>query len=336
MLSPSQLRQPIVVAGHACLDITPAFPPGAKVPAPGQLTAVQAAAISTGGAVSNVGVALHKLGAPVRMVGLVGDDFFGRGLREQLCSTGAEVRLQVRNKFPTSYSVVLSPHGADRCFVHCPGVNDEFDPDSDITEDDLTGASALHFGYPPLMRRTFVDGGQSLACLFQRARSARLMTSLDMSFPDPAAVTQIDWPTWLSRALPQVDIFGPSVEELRALLKLPPRDDIHDVPDLAARMLDSGAATICIKLGSRGIYLRTRSEEIWQPSLPAHFVNANGAGDCTIAGLLLALICQYPLTQAARIACCVGAFCVESVTATGGIVPWEQMLGRLSVDAENH
>ncbi len=330
MKAPSQLPGPIVVAGHACLDITPAFPPGAAIPGPGGLSAVDAAAISSGGAVSNVGIALHKLGAPVRMVGLVGDDLFGRGLRELLSSSGADVRLHVRNQWPTSYSVVLSPHGADRSFVHCPGVNDEFNPDSDVTDDDLRGAIALHFGYPPLMRKTFIDGGQSLSRLFQRARSAGLITSLDMSFPDPSVVAAIDWSSWLRQVLPNVDIFEPSVEELRALLKLPPREDVEDVPGFAVRMLDCGAGAVCIKLGSRGIYLRRGSEELWQPSLPARFVNANGSGDCTIAGLMTAVLCEYPLPDAARIACGVGACCVESVTATGGIVPWAEVLSRLS------
>jgi sugar/nucleoside kinase (ribokinase family) len=267
------------------------------------------------------------------MVGLVGDDFFGRGLRGILASSGADFRLHVRDQWPTSYSVVLSPHGMDRSFVHCPGVNNEFDPGSDVADDDLRGAIALHFGYPPLMRRTFIDGGRSLSRLFQRARSAHLITSLDMCFPDPSVVTAFDWSDWLKRTLPNVDIFEPSIEELRALLKLPARDDVQDVPNLAAQMLDFGAGTVCIKLGSRGIYLRRAAEELWQPSFPAKFVNANGSGDCTIAGLLTALLCEYPISEAGPIACCAGACCVESVTATGGIVPWDQILSRLNSSA---
>jgi sugar/nucleoside kinase (ribokinase family) len=328
MIHPSKLSGPIVVAGHACLDITPAFPPHATIPGPGKLTAVGMASISTGGAVPNVGLALHKLGAPVRMVALVADDLFGAGLRGQLDSSGADLRLHVRMGKPTSYSIVLTPDGVDRSFVHCPGVNDEFNPDEDVTDDDLSAAIALHFGYPPLMRRTYIDEGESLSRLFGRCRSLGLMTSLDLCSPDPAVITAIDWATWFSRVLPNVAIFSPCVDELRSLLRLDVRDNLDDVPNLARRMLDYGAGVVCIKLGSRGLYLRQGSDEIWQPSLPARYVNANGAGDCTIAGLLTATLCGYSTAQAARLACAVGAFSVENVTATGGIKSWDHVLQR--------
>lgn len=330
MIGPSQLRGPIVVAGHACLDIAPAFPPGAKIPNPGELTAVGAASISSGGAVPNVGLALHKLGVPVRLVALVGDDLFGRGLREQLNGGAADLRLHVRTTAPTSYSIVLSPEGADRSFIHCPAVNEEFNPDQDVTDQDLTSAIALHFGYPPLMRRTYIDGGESVARLFRRCQSSGLFTSLDMCWPDPVVTKEIDWSAWFSRVLPNVGLFSPSADELRALLKLKPRDDTEDIAQLAKRMLGYGAGAVCIKLGGRGLYLRRGTDEIWQPCLPAKFINANGAGDCTIAGLITALLCGHSLTEAALIACSVGACSVESVTATGGIVPWEAVLKRAS------
>jgi len=169
-------RSPVVVAGHACLDVIPSFPAGAKMPSAGHLTEVGPAVISTGGAVPNTGLALHKLGFAVRLVALAGDDLFGRSLSELLAASGAEVRLRIRPGISTSYSVVLSPSGSDRGFLHSPGANHEFSPD-DVTDADLHGACALHFGYPQAMRRTFEDGGAALAGLFARA------SSLGMSEP---------------------------------------------------------------------------------------------------------------------------------------------------------
>ena len=58
----------IVVAGHVCLDIIPAWDPaGGDVQSrmvSGALLNVGPATLSTGGAVSNVGIALHRLGVP--------------------------------------------------------------------------------------------------------------------------------------------------------------------------------------------------------------------------------------------------------------------------------
>ena len=74
----------IVVAGHICVDIIPAWSQTdasfASIFQPGSLNQVGPALISTGGAVSNTGIALHRLGVPVRMMGKVGPDLFGLSL----------------------------------------------------------------------------------------------------------------------------------------------------------------------------------------------------------------------------------------------------------------
>ena len=72
-----------LVAGHICLDVIPNFdqlPTGAFAGLfqPGHLVTVGNAAFSTGGPVSNTGLALHILGIPTRLVAKVGADFFGK------------------------------------------------------------------------------------------------------------------------------------------------------------------------------------------------------------------------------------------------------------------
>ena len=60
-----------VVAGHVCLDITPAFgnvrgKTVAEVLRPGALLRMEGVRISPGGAVGNTGPALHRLGLRVQ------------------------------------------------------------------------------------------------------------------------------------------------------------------------------------------------------------------------------------------------------------------------------
>ena len=71
-----------VVAGHICLDIIPeirALPPGGfnATFLPGHLLEVGPAALSTGGPVSNTGLALHHLGIPTQLICKVGADALG-------------------------------------------------------------------------------------------------------------------------------------------------------------------------------------------------------------------------------------------------------------------
>ena len=60
-------RPDVVVAGHICLDITPLFAEKRSLPLehvliPGKLTLMEGVEISPGGAVSNTGLALARLG----------------------------------------------------------------------------------------------------------------------------------------------------------------------------------------------------------------------------------------------------------------------------------
>jgi len=165
----------VVVAGHVCLDITPTF--GrisearlSEILRPGKLLKMEGVSINPGGTVGNTGPALHRLGVKVALMGKCGDDPFGHILLERLrdLAPGAEARMQVVAGERTSYSVVIAPPGVDRVFLHCPGANDTFGPE-DVELGVVRGARLFHFGYPPLMKRMYDDGGREAGELLQGA-----------------------------------------------------------------------------------------------------------------------------------------------------------------------
>ena len=72
----------VIVAGHVCIDITPAFPETGRkrisdILMPGKLIETKGVSVSTGGAVANTGFAMKFFGADVSLMGKVGDDDFG-------------------------------------------------------------------------------------------------------------------------------------------------------------------------------------------------------------------------------------------------------------------
>lgn len=349
----------VVVAGHVCLDVIPALHDPVALE-PGRLVFAGPAVLSTGGAVANVGLALHRLGVPVRLLGRVGNDVFGRAFRDALGAVDPQLAdgITIVDGEDTSYSIVISPPRTDRTFVHSPGANDTFAAD-DVGAEDLGGARILHFGYPPLMRRTYEDGGAGLLRLFLRARAAGLVTSLDLCEFDPDRATgRADWAGFLERVLTGVDIFAPSVGELTLMLdgrRMSPRDarlDQRVLAGLAERALDLGASVVAIKLGDQGLYIRTTSDqdrltrmgatlglkgEVWRdrevlaPCFEARSVaGTTGSGDATIAGLLAALLRGEDPVAAATSAAAVGACSVEAPDATGGIRPWSEVRSRLA------
>ena len=85
----------VVIAGHICVDMTPAIP-GEKVSslheiiAPGKLITAGDITISTGGAVANTGLAMKILGADATLMGKIGKDEFGEMVCRVLRQYGCE------------------------------------------------------------------------------------------------------------------------------------------------------------------------------------------------------------------------------------------------------
>jgi sugar/nucleoside kinase (ribokinase family) len=350
------------VCGHLCLDIIPAFPSAGSQDwfRPGRLSVIGPATVAPGGAVSNVGLSLHKLGFPVSLVAGIGDDPLGPLVLGKVRAAGDSLPagLTILPGESTSYTIVLSPPGVDRIFLHCPGANDAFTGE-EIPGSILEGAAVFHFGYPPLLRQIWSDGGERLRKLFTRARSAGAFASLDMSLPDPASPSgQADWAGFLDHTLPAVDLFSPSIEELLWMMDRTAYTrlcaaggpdaiirsvTLEELGALAGRIIDRGVSAVLIKLGDRGAYLRTapgglrgrprvwHDRELYSPCFAVPRVaGTTGSGDATIAGFLGAVVEGYDPETALRMAVAVGACCVEAPDATSGIGSWDETLGRIA------
>ena len=97
-----------VVAGHICLDIIPHIDHGFEL-TPGRLYEVGAPTIGTGGAVSNTGVSLRKLGIPTLLMGKVGDDSFGHSVLEVLSSHDRGLAESMVVAIPSLRATFLAP-----------------------------------------------------------------------------------------------------------------------------------------------------------------------------------------------------------------------------------
>jgi sugar/nucleoside kinase (ribokinase family) len=353
----------VVVAGHVSLDLRPRLYGPPQI-GPGRLVVVGPVAISTGGAVTNTGLALHRLGVDVRLAGKVGDDLFGRALLDELeaIRPGLAADMIVTGSEVTSYTIVIEPPGADRSFLHCPGANESFAA-QDVRYDQLDRVRLFHFGYPPLMPRMYADGGAELAEMFSRVRAAGPATSLDMCVPDPDSdAGSVDWNIVLERALPHVDVFAPSIGELLFMVDRPTYERVLQAGIVATvdrallrrcsdRLIALGATVVAIKLGDQGLYIRTTTDaarigqlcaraglnaeewvgrEVLSPCfVPRELAAATGSGDATIAGLLAALLRGADPIDAATAATAVGACSVEALDPTSGIPEWRAVARRI-------
>jgi sugar/nucleoside kinase (ribokinase family) len=344
------MNDKVMVAGHICLDVAPRFESAADslsdIFVPGKLVNIGDAVLCTGGAVSNTGLSMAKLGMDVRLNGKVGDDEFG-SIIKSLVGPDRAIAFKTVAGESTSYTVILAVPGVDRIFLHHTGTNDTFTA-NDIDYEAAGECSLFHFGYPPLMAKMYSDGGDELCAIYKRVKQLGVMTSLDMSLPDPAnASGKADWKAILKKVLPYVDIFLPSIDELMFMLEPEQcRADgysCHDFDRLSGLLLDMGVKIVGIKAGCDGLYLRTADRtkisamgksftansaewsgrQMWCPTYKVEKIgSATGAGDATIAGFLCGLLHGLEPGDAIRVANTVGGQNVTQIDALSGIQDW--------------
>jgi len=360
----------VVVAGHICIDVIPAFGKTdakdmGRLFVPGKLINMGKVTVSTGGPVSNTGIALSILGIETRLMGKIGNDFFGDGVLKLLKERNLEDGMVIADGEETSYTVVIVPPGIDRIFLHNPGANNTFCA-ADINYDLVAQAKLFHFGYPPLMKRMYDDGGAELIKIFKRVREFGVTTSLDMSLPDVSSESgKVNWDSILRELLPYVDIFIPSVEETMFMIdrdsfdRLNSRDkgrdpladlDTNELPPLGEKLLSYGAKIAVIKCGVKGVYIRTGDKkaleemgkarpgdidtwagrELREDIFNVKVVSATGSGDSCIAGFLAAYLRGKSVEESLRVACAVGAQNVQVYDAISGIKTWEETMAMIA------
>ncbi len=360
----------VVVAGHICFDVIPTFSKTDKTEmadlfVPGKLINMGSVKISTGGPVSNTGIALSILGINTKLMGKIGNDYFGEGILKLLRERNIEEGMVVVDGEQTSYTVVVVPPGFDRIFLHNPGANNTFCAE-DIDYDMVKQAKVFHFGYPPLMKKIFENDGEELIRIFKKVKEMGITTSLDMSLPDATSDSgKVNWENMLKKLLPFVDIYLPSVEETMFMIQREEFNylnknakghdilellDINKLQELGDRLIAFGAKIAVIKCGIKGYYIRTQGREVLAAigtAIPADFDNwsnrelheesfhvknvasATGSGDSSIAGFLSAYLNGKSIEDAVRIACAVGGQNVQVFDAVSGIKTWDETLAMI-------
>jgi sugar/nucleoside kinase (ribokinase family) len=161
-----------------------------------------------------------------------------------------------------------------------------------------------------------------------------------------------------------VDVFLPSIEEILYMLRRPVYDDLFQaangpnflpwitpelLSDMGQQLLEMGPKLVCLKLGDRGLYLRTTdrsaiaslgrarpsdlsawtSRELWTACFQADVVGTAGSGDSTIAGFLSALLRDMSPEEAITAAVAVGGCNVEAADTLSGVRSWDETMRRV-------
>ncbi len=273
-------------------DVVPAFGQAERI--------VDAAQLVMGGSGGILACGAARLGLRVAMAAVVGDDLFGRFVREELEGRGVDTRaLVVDPDEPTGVTVVLSAPD-DRAMLTMPGTIADLRA-SLVPGELLASARHVHVSSYFLQRALAPD----LPDLLDDAHRAGATTSLDPNW-DPSG----EWDGGLLALLPQVDIFMPNAMEAMRLARI---SDLHEA---VARLRQ--APMVVVKMGADGAMAVRAGEVVSAPGMRGDVVDTTGSGDSFDAGFLAGFLGGEALDRCLRIGNACGASSTRAAGGTAG------------------
>ncbi len=238
---------------------------------------------AAGGAPFNVAVGYARLGGPAAFAGRLGDDPFGAWLGELLRAEGVDRALAtVAPGLPTRMAFVTTSADGDRAFSHfSAGAADEALSAADLPLDALLGFEALVFGSLPL---AVPSARAAVLNAAKRCRSRALVLF------DPNARPVLWKNDAAQREAVEAGLAACTVAKLG-------EDELGWLtgelePMAAAELVRArfGLHAVVVTLGAAGSLVRLAGgRSALAASFPIDFVDATGAGDGFVAGLLAAL-----------------------------------------------
>ena len=290
-----------LVAGDANMDL---LLDGVMRLEPGKEKLAQTMELMLGGSSAITAYNMARLGARVGFAGIVGNDLFGQFLKGKLEEGGVDLQaLTVDGTEKTGITVWHSSHG-QRAAVTYPGTIAKLKA-SQVSAA-LGRARHLHVGAYFLLANLH----SGAAALFRKARRAGLTTSLDCNY-DPSE----QWDSHLQAVLQHTDIFFPNETEALRITRTKSAEK-------AALRLSETVGTVAVKLGERGVLMRTGGVTWHVPALPAKVVDTTGAGDSFNAGFLARFLCGADMRESAEAGIAAAA---RAIAVMGGTRAFERM-----------
>ncbi|MFC7309627.1 ribokinase [Streptomyces monticola] len=265
-----------------------------RLPRPGETVSGTDVVRGAGGKGANQAVAAARLGARVRMVGLVGADAYGDELLDGLTAEGVDTAaVRQLPHAATGLALIVVQGGGENTITLSPGANHRLDPEvlGELSRTAPPGPSdtvllQLEIPLP------------SVLAAARAARTAGARVVLNAA-PLPRQ------PSVLADLLAYVDVLVVNESEAQGLLGGPPGPD--GWLGHAGRLRGLGPGTVVITLGAAGAVAVDGTHRHTQPGFPVEALDAVGAGDAFCAELAHALGDGAALQAAVRRACAAGA-----------------------------
>jgi len=285
----SDLR-PVVVVGSINMDLVSNVP---HIPRAGETVLGNHFQMHPGGKGANQAVGVARLEYPVKMIGMVGRDAFGKQLLEQLEKAGVDATHVSETDGSTGIAMIQVDKAAENSIVVAPGANLHLTPNvlRDKVEIIRTAGIVLAQLEIPI---------DTVLCLAEMCLEMHVPLILD---PAPAQALPegiLKAVTWLTPNETEAQFYAKGTSSDEEMLAMLLRSGVQGI------ILKRGALR-CVLAGSDGV----------AHNLPAYKVRAvdtTAAGDAFNAAFAVGLLLGYGFVESARFATAAASI---SVTRSG-------------------
>jgi len=282
----NEIRKPIVVVGSVTMDLVTR---AKQIPTVGQTLIGSSFETTPGGKGANQAVAAARLGYPVKMVGMVGDDPYGQALLDNLAAAGVDTSSMARTAGSSGLAPMFVADSGENSIVVVPGANGKVDCDAVDRQAALIRSAGMVLCQLELPLETTIH---TLALCAE----AGVPVMLD---PAPAAPLP-------DAVFPQTAWFTPNETEAAFYLSYQSRAE-----DAAQQLLDRGLRGVVLKRGAEGAYVATAGgKAAWVRPFQVQAIDTVGAGDCFNGAFAVALLEGNDPWAAARFASAAAAISV--------------------------
>ena len=279
-------RPRILIVGSVNMDLVTRVD---HTPAPGENVRGEDLQTIPGGKGANQAVAAARLGADTAFLGRIGDDLFGKRLRQGLAEAGVCTdALRTVAGCPSGIAFIFVDSAGQNSIVVTAGANGRLTP-QDIDEARSLVAEAdaviLQLEVPP----------ETVARAIRLAREVGTPAIVDAGPPRRP----------VDEAVFECDVLSPNEAEAASLLGIPPGS--RTVEAMAKELLARGPKAVVIKAGARGAVVADGARVETVPAFKIKPVDTTAAGDAFTAALAIEYVKGADLVAAARTANAAGA-----------------------------
>jgi ribokinase len=264
---------------------------------------------AAGGKGANQAVAAAKLFGKSIMIGCVGNDIFGKELKENLEANGVDTRaVGIKEDLPTGTALITVDDAAENTIIIIPGANGA------VGERELAALDRYFANAKVLMLQLEVPL-ETIISAAKKAKEFEVKVVLD-----PAPARELP-----DELLNLCDFITPNETEAQILTGV----EIHDMQDAkeAARLLrEHGVRSVIIKMSSKGSYYYDGDHEIVSPAFKVDPVDTVAAGDAFNGGFAAAYAAGKPLDEVLQWANGAGALSTTKAGAQPSMPTKEELL----------